>query len=120
MVKLYVLLFVIPIIFSHYVYDSSKVLEYVSKTSLDEYVYRVLKRSFVLSFQDAYAYTEIAVNPPQPDFDKNYFQKVDIPKSIYAINQTDINVYQFYQELKNRMSDLRDLQFRFKTEYKPF
>ena len=120
MVKLYVLLFIIPIIFSYYVYDSSKVLEYLSKTSLDEYIYRVLKRSFVLSFQDAYAYTEIAVNPPQPDFDKNYFQKVDIPKSIYAINQTDINVYKFYQELKSRMSDLRDLQFRFKTEYKYF
>ena len=120
MVKFYILGFIIPIIFSYYVYDSSKVLEYLSKNSLDEYVYRVLKRSFVLSFQDAYAYTEIAVNPSQPDFDKNYFQKVDIAKSIYSINQTDINVYKFYQELKNKIADLKDLQFRFKTEYEPF
>jgi hypothetical protein len=120
MAKIYIFAFIVPIIFSYYVYDSSKVLEYLSKTSLNEYTYRVLKRSFALSFEDAYAYTEIAVNPPQPDFDNNYFQKVDILKSIYAINQTDINVYKFYQELKNRIADLKDLQFKFKTEYKHF
>ena len=120
MVKIYLLAFLIPIIFSHYAYDSSKVIEYLSKTSLNEYVYRVLKRSFALSFMDAYAYNEIAVNPPQPNFDNNYFQKVDIQKSIYAINQTDINVYKFYQELKNRIADIKDLQFKFQTEYKAF
>ena len=120
MVKIYIFAFIFPILFSHYAYDSSKVIEYLSKTSLDEYVYRVLKRSFALVFYDAYAYNEIAVNPPQPKFDNNYFPKVDIQKSIYAINQTDINVYKFYQELKNRIADLKDLQFRFKTEYKPF
>ena len=120
MVKIYIFAFLIPILLSHYAYDSSKVIEYLSKISLDEYHYRVLKRSFALSFKDAYAYNEISVNPPQPDFDNNYFQKFDIQKSIYAINQTDINVYKFYQELINRISNIKDLQFKFKTEYKAF
>ena len=115
MIKFYLFVFIIPILFSHYAYDSSKVIEYLSKTSLDEYVYKVLKRSFALVFKDAYAYNEIAVNPPQPKFDNNYFPKVDIQKSIYAINQTDINVYQFYQELKNRIANIKDIQFKFKT-----
>ena len=120
MVKIYIFAFLIPILLSHYAYDSSKVIEYLSKISLDEYHYRVLKRSFALSFKDAYAYNEISVNTPQPDFDNNYFQKFDIQKSIYAINQTDINVYKFYQELINRISNIKDLQFKFKTEYKAF
>ncbi len=120
MMKIYIFAFLIPILLSHYAYDSSKVIEYLSQSSLDEYYYRVIKRSFALIFADAYAYNEIAVNPPQPNFDNNYFQKVDIQKSIYAINQTHIDVYKFYQELKKRIADLKDLQFKFKTEYKAF
>ena len=120
MVKIYIFAFLIPILLSHYAYDSSKVIEYLSQSSLDEYYYRVIKRSFALIFADAYAYNEIAVNPPQPNFDNNYFQKVDIQKSIYAINQTHIDVYKFYQELKKRIADIKDLQFKFKTEYKAF
>ena len=120
MMKIYIFAFLIPILLSHYAYDSSKVIEYLSQSSLDEYYYRVIKRSFALIFADAYAYNEIAVNPPQPNFDNNYFQKVDIQKSIYAINQTHIDVYKFYQELKKRIADIKDLQFKFKTEYKAF
>ena len=105
-------------IFSSYVYDSSSIIDYISKPVLDEYRYRVIKRSFALVFEDAYSYNEIATNPPQPDFDNNYHQKVDISKLIYGINQTDINVYQFYQELKARISNLKDLNIDFKNNNK--
>ena len=116
--KIYIFSFIIPLIFSSYVYDSSRVIDYISKPILDEYTYRVLKRSFALVFEDAYAYNEIAVNPPQPNFDNNYHQKIDISRLIYGINQTDINVYQFYQELKKRISDLKDLNIDFKNHNK--
>ena len=115
--KIFLLSFIIPIIFSSYVYESSSVIDYISKTELDKYVYRVLKRSFALVFEDAYSYVEIATNPPQPDFDNNYHQKVDISKLIYGINQTDINVYQFYQELKKRISSLKDLNVDFQNNF---
>ena len=115
--KIFLLSFIIPIIFSSYVYESSSVIDYISKTELDEYVYRVLKRSFALVFEDAYSYVEIATNPPQPDFDNNYHQKVDISQLIYGINQTDINVYQFYQELKKRISSLKDLNVDFQNNF---
>ena len=118
MLKTYIFYFIIPLIFSSYVYDSSRVIDYISKPILDKFTYRVLKRSFALVFEDAYAYNEIAVNPPQPYFDNNYHQKIDISRLIYGINQTDINVYQFYQELKKRISDLKDLNIDFKNHNK--
>jgi len=117
MLKIF-LFFLIQLAFSSYVYESSSVIDYISGPVLDEYTYRVIKRSFALVFEDAYSYMEIATNPPQPDFDNNYHEKVDISKLIYGINQTDINVYQFYQELKQRISDLKDLNVRFQNNFK--
>jgi len=117
MLKIF-LFFLIQLAFSSYVYESSSVIDYISEPVLDEYTYRVIKRSFALVFEDAYSYMEIATNPPQPDFDDNYHEKVDISKLIYGINQTDINVYQFYQELKQRISDLKDLNVRFQNNFK--
>ena len=112
--------FIVPLLFSYYVYEPSYVFEYLNKNELDEYRYRVLKRSYALSFADAYAYNEIATNPPQPDFDNNYHQKVDIEKAIYGINQTDISAYQFYREMTKRISDLKDLNIEIRNNYKPF
>ena len=117
MLKIFLFSFLIQLAFSSYVYDSSSVIDYVSKPVLKEYLYRVLKRSFALVFEDAYSYMEIATNPPQPDFDNNYHEKVDISKLIYGINQTDINVYQFYQELKQRISSLKDLNVNFQNNF---
>ena len=85
---------------------------------MDEYRYKILKRSFALVFEDAYSYMEIATNPPQPDFDNNYHEKVDISKLIYGINQTDINIYQFYQELKQKIASLKDFNVNFQNNNK--
>ena len=118
MMKTFLFFFIIQLIFSSYVYDSSSVIDYISETVLDEYRYKILKRSFALVFEDAYSYMEIATNPPQPDFDNNYHEKVDISKLIYEINQTDINIYQFYQELKQRISSLKDFNVNFQNNNK--
>ena len=118
MLKIFLFSLIIQLIFSSYIYDSSSVIDYISEPVLNEYTYRVLKRSFALVFEDAYSYMEIATNPPQPDFDNNYHEKVDISKLIYGINQTDINVYQFYQELKKRISSLKDRNVDFQNNFK--
>ena len=109
MQKILLLSFIIPAIFSYYVYESSSVIDYLSKTKLDEYYYKMIKKSISSAFKDAYAYNEIAANPPQPNFHNNYHQKIDIQKSINEINETNISVYHFYEEIKKRISDLKDL-----------
>lgn len=110
--------FIIPAIFSYYVYESSSVIDYLIKTKLDEYYYSMIKKYISSAFKDVYAYNEISANPPQPDFNNNYHQKIDIQQSINEINQTNISSYQFYQELKKRISDLKDLNIDIKNHNK--
>ena len=48
--KIFVFSLIIPVLFSFYVYDSHGVMDVLNnKPKLDEYYYRVLKRSFALS-----------------------------------------------------------------------
>ena len=112
---------IIPVLFSYYVYDSYGVMEVLNnKPKLDEYYYRVLKRSFVLSLEDLYAFTDIAINPPQPDFDQNYHQKFDVQQTIKDINHTDtdLTLYQLYRKIRNIIADLKDPSIFIETKYK--
>jgi len=120
MMKFYVFSFILPVLFSYYVYDSFGVIEALNKPKLDEYFYKVLKRSFSLALEDAYAYNEIAKNPPQPDFNQNYHQKVDVQQSIKEINHTDTNLtlYQLYRKIRNIIADLKDPSIPIQIEYK--
>jgi len=110
--------FIIPVLFSYYVYDSYSVIEALNQPKLDEYFYKVIKRSFSLALQDVYAYNEIAKNPPQPDFDQNYHQKVDVQQSIKEINHTDITLYQLYREVRKSIADLKDPSIPIQFNYK--
>ena len=56
-----------------------------------------------------YIYYEIAKNPPQPYFDNNYFDKVDLEKSFDEINITNVSYYQFFQKIKAKLSDYKDI-----------
>ena len=110
--KFFIFNFIIPIIFSYYVYDPYKVLEFINKFKLDEYHYKTLKKSFAITFQDAYTYNEISKNPPQPDFNINYHDKVDIEQLIENINITNISFYNFYREIKKCISELKDANLK--------
>ena len=119
--KIFVFSLIIPVLFSFYVYDSHGVMDVLNnKPKLDEYYYRVLKRSFVLSLEDLYAFTDIAKNPPQPDFDQNYHQKVDAQQIIKDINHTDtsLTLYQLYRKIRNAIADLKDPSIFIETKYK--
>ena len=120
MMKYFVFSFILPVLFSYFVYDSYGVIELLNKPKLDEYFYKVIKRSFSLALEDTYAYNEIAKNPPQPDFDQNYHQKVDVQQSIKEINHTDTNLtlYQLYRKIRNIISDLKDPSIFIETKYK--
>ena len=60
------------------------------------------------TFNEAYAFNQIAKNPPQPSFDSNYHIKVDIQKELQSLNLKNISMYKFYQDIKllfDRLSD---------------
>ena len=112
---------IIPILFSYYVYDSYGVMDVLNnKPILDEYYYRVIKRSFTLALEDLYAFTDIAINPPEPDFDQNYHQKFDVQQTLKDINHTEtgLTLYQLYRKVRNIIADLKDPSIFIETKYK--
>ena len=103
-------LFLVPFLSSSifYVYDSIQIMEYLNKEKLDEYNAKNIIDTILIALEDSYAFYEISKNPPQPDFDKNYFKKVDIQKSLKSINTTNISFYQLYRQIKNNLAEFKD------------
>ena len=64
-------------------------------------------------FNDAYAFNEISINPPQPLFDDDYHKKVDIYLSLTEIKEKVRNneiteAYDFYSNISYSISQLKD------------
>ena len=60
-----------------------------------------------------YVYNEVAKNPPQPEFDKNYYQRINIQEQLRKINTKNTNVYNFYRDIKLILSSLGDYHLNF-------
>ena len=60
------------------------------------------------TFSEAYAYNQIAKNPPQPDFNSSYHEKVDIQNELKNINLKNVSMYKFYQDIKLLFDRLGD------------
>ena len=62
-------------------------------------------------FKELYAFESIAKEPPQPSFNSNYFEKVDIYQELknYSITGNSIPKYQLYCDLSTRIHKLNDL-----------
>ena len=110
---IFLFFFIAPNLLSLYVYDSFHILDYLNKEKENESELKDIIKYISKTFLDAYAYNEIAKNPPQPQFDKNYHKKVDIQKLLNEINTTNISFYQFYQQINRKVSQLRDLHIDF-------
>ena len=61
-------------------------------------------------FKNAYAFYDIAKNPPQPF--ENYHSIVDIEKRFKEIKIDDISKYEFYRRIASSLSDLKDSHIR--------
>ena len=76
-----------------------------------EYINNVV--SNLISIISAYAYSEIAQNPPQPEGLPNYnHDPVDLVGSLNNIKREGRKFYEFYRELREILGTVRDLHFR--------
>ena len=60
---------------------------------------------------DFYAFYEIAKSPPQPEFDKNYYNRVDLKKEISEIKTENVSFYNFYRSILKPMARTKDGHF---------
>ena len=98
-----------PSIYLLYVYNPYYVLDYFDSIKENETELSNIINNISQTFSEAYAYNEISKNPPQPYFDNNYHNKVDIQELLSKINLTRISFYEFYRKLTQIISELKDL-----------
>ena len=89
-------------------YKPSEVIDYINNKKLTEEDYNTIKKSLSKIFNDTYIYNTISKNPPQPDFDENFYNKVDIQKELNEIKTEDQTLYSFYQNITKVTSRLKD------------
>ena len=70
-----------------------------------------IKNNLSSFLKDYYAFYEIAKNPPQPDFDPNYHNKVDLGKELEKLETKNRDFYSFYQDLLKIITKTQDLHF---------
>ena len=90
------------------VYTKNQIFNYLYAGQVSEDFLISIKNIISDVFSEIYAFNEISKNPPQPEFDKHYYQKIDFQKRINNINVKNTNIYKFYQELKLLFDELGD------------
>ena len=93
---------------SKYVYSLEKIFEFFNNLRVEESDLKLIIDCLISFFRDIYAYDEVAKNPPQPDFDSNYHQKINIGESLKNIEIKNTNMYVFYQKMKLLFDSLGD------------
>ena len=58
-----------------YYYEPEDVINYINQKSMDKEDLETIVNHLIDTFNDAYVFNEIAINPPQPSFDNNYHKR---------------------------------------------
>ena len=94
-----------------YIYEPEDVIKYINTEEIDKEDFKSIIDYLIGIFNDAYAFNEISLNPPQPSFNKNYHEEVDIISEFINIKTNlndDTKVYDFYREIILSISKLKD------------
>ena len=94
---------------SQNIYTKEEVFNYLNSIDIPEETLDLVKNAIADTFEKLYAFNEILKNPPQPEFDNNYFEKLDFQEKIKSINTKNTNFYTFYQELMKILAIIGDL-----------
>ena len=89
-------------------YTIDEIMLKFNRLKLEESKLKIIIDCLCSTFNDAYAFNEVAKNPPQPSFDNNYHPKVNIQESLKSINLKDISLYKYYQQIKLIFDKLGD------------
>ena len=94
---------------SQNIYTKEEIYNFLNSIDVPEETLESVKNFIAELFEGLYAFNEISKNPPQPEFDNNYFAKIDFQEKIKSINTKNVNFYKFYQELKKMLTIIGDL-----------
>ena len=107
--KILLLIFFLNLsMFNNYLYYQPKdVINYLNKNITSKDKLENIKASLLKTLNETYALYEISKNPPQPDYDNNYYNKVNISEELNGIKTENRSFYQFYQDLIKVLNKLK-------------
>ena len=108
-----IILYITPsnqIEYNYYTVDS--VINYFDTEVYEDEVNQCIVDNISKLYSNVYAFYDIAKNPPQPSFSKDYHQAVDLEKKFKEINTKDSNVYDLYRSIVYILADLKDSHLR--------
>ena len=110
---IFLFFFELIIINSEYIYESEDIINFINNENLGKEYLNDIIDNIIKTFNDAYAFNDISKNPPQPSFQTDYFNKIDINQRLNEIkdkinNDEITEKYDFYRELNIAFSELKD------------
>ena len=109
--KKYILILLLPITLQQTILSVEEVFNRIKNDTFNVDQVKNITTNLAEFFNETYAFEPIAKNPPQPSFNSNYFEKVDICQELrnYNITGNSIPKYQLYCDLSTIIHKLNDL-----------
>ena len=93
---------------SNYIYPKETIFSALNSQNETKENMKSIIDQISSAFKDVYAFNEITKNPPQPEYDKNYYNKINLQEQLRNINTNNIGKYKFYQEIRQIIDSLGD------------
>ena len=88
--KKYVLLILLSITLQYNVLSVDDLIDKLNKDTFNESQAKNIISNLAEFFKETYPFESVAKNPPQPSFNSNYFEKVDIYQELINYNIKEI------------------------------
>ena len=110
--KVIFLIFCLFVLSSNFkIYQPYEVINYLNKDYYPKKDLDFIKKSISKILYDFYAFYELAKSPPQPEYDQNFYNKVDFKKELDEIKTENTSFYNFYRDLLKPISNTKDGHF---------
>ena len=101
-------------------YSKDQIFTYLNSLNSTTAELSTIIDSLISTFNEAYAFNEIAKNPPKYK-NADYFSKVNFQESLQKIDITsNTNLFHFYRQMKKVIDSLEDYHIQFDQEIFPF
>ena len=93
---------------SNYIYPKETIFSTLNSLNETQENMKSIIKEISSTFNEIYTFNELSKNPPQPEFDKNYYNKINLQEQLRNIDTNNINKYQFFQEIRKIIDSLGD------------
>ena len=93
---------------SNYIYPKETIFSTLNSLNETQENMKSIIKEISSTFNEIYTFNELSKNPPQPEFDNNYYNKINLQEQLRNIDTNNINKYQFFQEIRKIIDSLGD------------